>query len=57
LRHALQQAGVSFDRELPHAKAAFRKSKAPYRDYYDSETRDIVGDWYAREIALLDYGF
>jgi hypothetical protein len=57
LRHALKQAGVSFDRELPRAKSAFRKSKAHYREYYDGETRDIVGDWYRREIALLDYGF
>jgi len=28
-----------------------------YRDYYDEETRDIIGSWYAPEIALLGYEF
>jgi hypothetical protein len=57
LRQALSQVGLSLDAPLPRAKTTFRKTKAPYRDYYDAETRDIVGDWYHREIALLDYAF
>lgn len=57
LQRALQQVGLTLDRELPRAKSAFRKSNAHYRDYYDGETRDIVGDWYRSEIKLLNYGF
>ena len=57
LKHALGQVGLTLDQPLPRAKTTFRKSAKPYRDYYDSDTRAIVGDWYAREIALLDYAF
>jgi hypothetical protein len=57
LRHALSQVGLKLDEPLPCAKTTFRKSAKPYRDYYDSDTRAIVGDWYAPEIALLDYVF
>jgi Sulfotransferase family len=57
LRHALSQIGVTFDDELPRAKTTFRKDKRPYREFYDVDTRDIVGEWYAREIKLLDYVF
>ena len=42
---------------IPRAKTTFRKSAKPYRDYYDGDTREIVGEWYAREIKLLDYAF
>ena len=57
LKHALGQVGLTLDQPLPRAKTTFRKSAKPYRDYYDSDTREIVGDWYAREIKLLDYAF
>jgi hypothetical protein len=57
LRQALDEVGLKLEHELPRAKTTFRKSDRPYRDYYDEETRDIVGDWYRREIALLGYEF
>ena len=57
LKHALEQVGLSLDRELPRAKTTFRRDERPYRDYYDGSTRDIVGGWYRREIELLDYAF
>ncbi|MGH6866468.1 MAG: sulfotransferase family 2 domain-containing protein [Methyloceanibacter sp.] len=57
LNHALRQVGLMLAEPLPRAKTTFRKSSVPYRDYYDGDTRDIVGDWYAREIKLLDYAF
>lgn len=57
LKHALERVGLRLDNALPRAKTAFRRSDAPYRDYYDSDTRAIVGDWYKREIELLDYAF
>ena len=43
--------------QLPRAKSTFRRGSAPYRDYYDDETREIVARWYAREIEFLDYQF
>jgi hypothetical protein len=57
LKHALAEVGLTLDQALPRAKTTFRKSDKPYRDYYDSDTRAIVGDWYQREIKLLDYAF
>jgi Sulfotransferase family len=49
---------IGFDTaELPRAKTTFRRGNAPYREYYDEDTRDIVARWYAREIELLDYAF
>jgi len=57
LKHALAQVGLKLDAALPRAKGTFRKDRRPYREFYDNDTRDIVGDWYAREIKLLDYAF
>ena len=57
LRHALSQVGIKFETELPRAKTAFRPHAKPYREYYDEDTRAIVGDWYRREIELLGYEF
>jgi len=57
LAHALDQVGLKLENALPRAKTTFRRSTTPYRDYYDGDTRAIVGDWYAREIELLDYEF
>jgi hypothetical protein len=56
-RHALGEIGLSLDHALPRAKAGIRKNGKHYRDYYDDHTRELVGDWYAREIKLLDYSF
>jgi hypothetical protein len=57
LAHALAQVGVTYDAELPRAKTTTGRNAAPYRSYYDAETRDIVGRWYAPEIKLLGYAF
>ncbi len=57
LAHALAQVGLKLDEALPRAKTTFRTSDKPYRDYYDDETREIVGTWYQREIKLLGYTF
>jgi hypothetical protein len=55
--HALKQVGLAWEGVLPRAKTTFRRNPTPYRDYYDADTRDIVGRWYEREIKLLDYSF
>jgi hypothetical protein len=56
-RHALGKVGLKFEHELPRAKTGLRQNGKHYRDYYDSHTRDVVGDWYQREITLLGYSF
>lgn len=56
-RKALKEIGLAFDQDLPRAKANFRRSQKHYREYYDDETRGMVGDWYAPEIRLLAYEF
>ena len=57
-KHALAQVGLSFDQAAAARQDHIPQQHAkPYRDYYDDDTRAIVGDWYAREIELLDYEF
>jgi hypothetical protein len=56
-RRALGEIGLTFDHALPRAKSGIRKNGKHYRDYYDDHTREVVGDWYAREIKLLGYSF
>ncbi|ODR98071.1 hypothetical protein AUC68_11265 [Methyloceanibacter methanicus] len=57
LKHALSQVHIRDDVALPRAKGTFRKDPTPYRDYYTPETQRRVGEWYQREISLLDYEF
>ena len=57
LKVALRHVGLDLASELPRAKTTFRRSNLPYRDYYDEDTRAMVGSWYQREIELLDYAF
>jgi hypothetical protein len=39
------------------AKGNFRPDGRQYRGYYDEETRELIRNWYAPEIALLNYKF
>jgi Sulfotransferase family len=57
LKIALRHVGLETPPQLPRAKGTFRQTNVPYRDYYDDDTRELVRDWYAREIELLDYEF
>jgi hypothetical protein len=57
LKHALSQVHIRDDLELPRAKDTYRKDPTPYREYYAPETQRRVGEWYEREISLLDYEF
>jgi hypothetical protein len=55
LGHVLKRIGIGAEIDLPRVKSA--KGRAHWRDYYTPETRDIVGQWYAREIAAFGYDF
>lgn len=54
---ALSQIGLKLKEPLPRAKTGIRPSGKPYQQYYDDRTRDLVANWYAPEIALLNYSF
>jgi hypothetical protein len=56
LAFVLKQIGGDAKTDLPRAKGSHRSERA-WRDYYTPRTRDIVGRWYAREIAALGYSF
>jgi hypothetical protein len=59
LNAALVKAGVAGGGvRVPHTNVTPNKdSERSYRSYYSDRTRDRVADWYAPEIALLDYAF
>ena len=54
---AMARIGIASPPELPHAKAKARPKKDGYQSHYDDETRALVGDWYAKEIAAFGYSF
>ncbi len=53
----MDRLGISDPPELPHAKGRSRPDEADYRALYTAQTRDIVADWYAREIDAFGYRF
>lgn len=58
LRAFLQDLGIERDFVLPKAKQKYRgPDKRPYRDYYTAHTKDLVADWYRREIEAFGYAF
>jgi Sulfotransferase family len=52
----LKRIGIDAEVKLHRMKSTFRDSR-PWRDYYTPKTRDIVAEWYAREIAAFGYSF
>lgn len=52
-----QRLGIPFSGEMPREKTEIKKEKADYRDYYDDETKALVAERFAREIALMNYTF
>ena len=57
LKQRWTRSGSASTRRCRAPRPPSAKPHKPYRDYYDGDTREIVGDWYAREIELLDYAF
>ena len=43
--------------DLPRKRSEYREERPHYSTYYTSESRDLVGRWYHREIAALGYRF
>lgn len=45
---------LEIDATLPHLNPT---NRGPYRDYYDSATKDIVQQWFASDIEYFKYTF
>ena len=55
---ALARAGVETKLEIPRSNVTpGRDRDLAYQSYYTPRTRDLVADWYAREIDLFGYEF
>jgi len=54
---AMQAVGLKGKVELPLANISADHGQRDYHSYYTSRTRDLMGDWYAREIAAFGYEF
>ena len=50
-----QKIGIKA-KQLPKYRVANNR-KSDYRSYYDSETLDLVGEHFKRDIELLEYGY
>jgi hypothetical protein len=48
---------IAFDGDFPREKTGIAVDRRPYQDYYDEETRAVVAQLFAREIALFGYRF
>ncbi len=54
---ALEAIGLDPALPLPQANRSSKPKDRSYRAFYTPQTRQLVADWYAREIALFGYEF
>jgi hypothetical protein len=57
LRHVFDQIGIESTIELPRFRTSPSGERAPYARYYSAATRDLVANWYEREIKAFGYSF
>ena len=58
--HVLDRIGLTGEVALPRVNVNKQRTEGQdiaYREYFSSADRDIVADWYAREIAHFGYAF
>lgn len=50
--------GISYEKsKLGNHKSMYRPKESNYRNFYDDETRDLVGNVYSKEIEKIGYQF
>ncbi len=49
--------GIDKEVILPYANVGKKSASKSYRDYYDDKSRQLIADWYGREIEYFDYEF
>lgn len=52
-----QQIGLPHDGQLPRRNVSSGGTRAHYSTYYTDQTRDLIGQWYANEIAHFGFQF
>lgn len=52
-----EQLALGKPLEMPNAKGGFRKDRRHYSEWYDNDSRDLVAELFADEIALTGYQF
>ena len=52
----LETLGLKGQVQLPKTNVSPDKL-ADYHTYYTDQSREIIGDWYAREIDVFNYSF
>ena len=53
----LQDIGIKEKLSLPKANVSKKKGDATYRQFFTDDTRDMMAEWYAPEIAKFGYKF
>ena len=53
-KNVLQRIGLNSDIELPHRNVS---ESCSYKEYYDDETKEFIGEKYKRDIELFSYKF
>ncbi|RDW16409.1 chondroitin 4-O-sulfotransferase [Oceanobacillus arenosus] len=57
LSKVCQKIGLPFDGWLPKAKGNFRKDRQHYRTHYNKDQKELVRQYFKKEIDLLGYEF
>lgn len=52
-----ERLGIETTAELQKTNATYSGSRPHYSTYYSDETRDLIGNWYKREIDAFGYKF
>ena len=53
----MARLGIANPPELRHAKGKSRVDKRDYRTYFTPDTRQLIADWYEKEIDAFGYTF
>jgi len=53
----LNNIGLAGKIELPHVNESDGRNETSYREYFDDVSRDLMQQWYAREITAFGYEF
>lgn len=56
-KNILKHIGLAGKVKLPHVNESDGRDETSYRDYFDDVSRELMQQWYAREITAFGYEF